>query len=216
MDSSRNILIIGKTGSGKRSISNAIANTTLFEVGGFMKTVSQPPDNLFGEYNNGEKHFRFMHVTISSTQDDKTLEKNVANALNYFQSLNLVLLVFKLEPIDTQLCKKVQTAVSFLEREALSNTAVLVTFCDLLSSRAKEVAQQELQESIPVLRLAKKGTHMICLPQISCVQASLINFFRKSNDENGRLLQNLCNKDEMEVSTLPPTIPGNIFNRVYV
>lgn len=213
----RNILIIGKTGVGKSSITNAILNKDPSDGDSLMK----PPrakQQSFIERRDGQE-IRIEHVSISSTQDDEVLIKNVERALKSLQSLHLVLFVIKLEPIDEQLYEQFSIVMSLLGSEpAVSSiTAVLVTWCDLLNSRGEDMAKKELQEIMKqLLDFAERGVHMISLPQLSCVEDSLYTTIFEKNKNSRKFLQHLCHQPRTEVIYgNSPAGPGKLYTYIY-
>ncbi len=189
----RNILIIGKSGVGKTSITNALLKKDEpSPVDSFMQTDAIK-QRYFRECIEKQLEVKIKHITISSNQ---TEEKDVGTAVKDLKFLNLVLFVLRLEPIDDQLCKQFEKVITCLGPEVSPITAVLVTWFHSFNSRAEEEFVQKLEW---LHGFAKKGIHMICLPQLGYIEEPLRPFLSEKSEKSKKTVQNLFDQAEEKV-----------------
>ncbi len=202
----RNILIIGKTGAGKASIANAILGSNVLYVGTAIESSTRECNDIITvkSHKAGSYNYKVALVDTVGVRDDRQqyqqIRRRIIEALNSFESLSMIILVFKLERFSPQERESFQKAISILKsrlvNDASSITALVVTCCEQKNDQAREEVRRELEMDVTafakVVRFAQKGTFLVGLPKLSELPPELKQFMEQRVTRDEQQLQELA------------------------
>ena len=215
---SRNILIIGKTGAGKASIANAILGSDKFHVGSAIQSSTRRSDDTITvkEHQAGGYNFKIALVDTVGVRDDRQQEhkirRRINEALKSFDSLSMIILVFKLERFSPQERESLQEVISILKSRlanASSITALVVTCCEQKDDQARKEIRRELAmhgtATAEVVQFANNnGTFLVGLPKLSEVPPAVKHFIEQRVKSDEKQLQDLAKQASTKESVCSP------------
>ncbi len=203
----RNILIIGKTGAGKASIANAVLGSKIFHVGGAIQGSTRKSDDraTVKEHQAGDYSYKISLVDTVGVRDDRQqhqkMQRRINEALNNFDSLSMIVLVFKLERFSPQERESLQEVISVLKSRLVNAsliTALVVTCCEQKDDQAREEILRDLAmhgtETAEVVQFAQIGTTLVGLPKLSEVPPALKQFIEQRVTSDVQQLRELAKK----------------------
>ncbi len=203
----RNILIIGKTGAGKASIANAVLGSYVFHVGTTIQSTTRRSDDTITvkEHQTGDYNYKISLVDTVGVRDDRQqnqqIQRRINEALKSFDSLSMIILVFKLERFSPQERESLQEAISVLKSRlvnASSITTLVVTCCEQKDYQAREEILRDLAmhgtETAEVVQFAQIGTTLVGLPKLSEVPPALKQFIEQRVTSDEQQLRELAKK----------------------
>ena len=201
--STRNILIIGKTGAGKATIANAILGSNVFNVRSAIESTTRECDDTiaFDKHLVGGYNYKIALVDTVGVRDDRQqhqqIQRRLGEALTKFDSLSMIILVFKVERFTHQEKKSFQEVISVLKSSsngASSITALVITNCEQKDDKARKGIRDNLamHETAEVVQFAQKGIFLVGLPKLSEVPMELKHFIEQRNKSDEQQLQELA------------------------
>ncbi len=207
----RNILIIGKTGSGKASIANAILSSNVFHVGTAIQSTTRECDDTIKTIEVGQYAYTIALVDTVGVRDDQQHEQiqtRMREALKSFESLSMILLVFKLERFTPQEKVSFQEVVSVLTsrfNNVSAITALIVTCCEQKDDQARNLIRENLamHDTAKVVQFAQKGTFLVGLPKLSEVPPEIKQIIELKINSDEQQLQDLAKQASMKENIQP-------------
>ena len=222
----RNILVLGKIGAGKASIANAILGSCVFFVGTSIQSTTRECNDTIAvkEHEAGCYKYKIALVDtvgVNKQHQDEEIQR-ISKALKSFNSLSMIILVFKLERFTPQERESFQNVISVLKssfKDPSSITALVVTNCEQKDSQAKEEIRRDLAlygtATAEVVQFAQKGTFLVGLPKLSELPLALKQHYELIVKDDEQQLQELAKQASMSESTNPEIGPECWLRKLY-
>ena len=216
MDSRRNVVILGKVGSGKRTLGNHIVGKNVFQRESTLGAV-----NVNYHYTKewgGDTFYRILTVDTESLQfgyiDPLPLIRR------YFQEIHLIIHVVANGRYTDETHNSLMRAVQGFDMRAKPFSALCITHCDGITAENRQALVEEFGEdesrSSEVAAFIGKRILTVGLPDISKVSPSLKEIYQKGIAEDEKAIKQLVKecKQTLRVQDLQTSLCEVIRHRV--
>ena len=201
----RSVVILGKVGSGKRTLGNHIAGKNVF---------SCEPDDLatrnvdvhYGEHMRENTKYRILTVDTESSHTG--YNDPIEHIKKKLEMINLVIFVIPHGRYTSESHNSLQHAVESLNQQANLISALVITHCDSIevSQREKIIAEfRGNSRSSQVVAFMKKGAYAVGFPDVSALPDNLKPIMQQkiaADEEKIRKLVQSCDSP-IKVEDLP-------------
>ena len=197
---SRNVVILGKAGSGKRTLGNHIVGKNIFQR-----------DSALGTRNVGV-HYR--EVTIGNTiyriltVDTESLQTSYNNPIpdiqQKFQEIHSIIFAIPHGRYTDESHWSLMHAVENLHHQAKSVSALVITHCEGMTDEQREAIIAEFREdtrSLQVVAFMKHGTIAVGFPDISTLPPEVKPILQNAIDRDEKAIRKLVERCELPLST---------------
>ena len=167
MSHERNVVILGKVGSGKKTLVNHILGADVFKRGSAVG-ASNVCVHWTGEQWKGDTLYRILTV---DTEGIQTVFSNPLPPIKkYFQNINLIIFVIANGRYTDESHSSLVQAVNSLHQRAKQFSALVITHCeDLADVERKAIIDEFIHDTrtYQVTAFIGKGTHTVGFPNPS-------------------------------------------------
>ena len=211
----RNIILFGKTGSGKATIANRILGSPVFRVttsvGGITRSVGECTGRKKVRSGTSDITYTIKLVDTVEESSTKLRTQHISTEMQSFAEsvrggIHLVLFVFKYG----RLTKEDKNAFDFIIKnyqQCISNiSALVVTCCEGLDDTARKQAVTEFRtegSTISIAEAMKKGILTVGFPNPTTLGEKLKPIYEDSMKTDAEALKDLVAHASMGVS-IPP------------
>ena len=129
----RNVVILGKMGTGKRTLANHIVDEPIFTEPIFTEPNRHSDNKVhYGEKWTQNMLYRILIVHTGGLQTDPLIQ----HIRQHFERIHLIILVTRIGRFTSKNCRSLVCAVESLRRRANCLCALVITHCDDLTDEA--------------------------------------------------------------------------------
>ena len=178
----RNIVILGRTGTGKKTVVNKLLGEERFQVDSAMTSVTREARNMTVEHKTSEVHYKIKILDTlgpySSTIDEETILKEIEEYSTgaSYKGINLILFTFRHGVYERREIEIFNAICEMYKEEIPNISALVVTGCECIDEEGRKRLIEELN-SVTVTRefvqFMKKGIHPVGFPNIKNIKPAL-------------------------------------------
>jgi len=169
----RNIVVLGKTGSGKSTIANKVSGTTSFKVSSSIESVTRKASHTEVEVLSGHVKYNFKIVDTVGLFDTHVKNSSVMQDVKlYFrdkvpEGVNLVLFVFKNGRYSPEEKETFEYLIENFRDDISQISALIITGCEDLDDTGRKNLVEEFKTNAitaPVAKFMGKGIYPVGFP----------------------------------------------------
>ena len=204
----RNILVIGKTGAGKSTVANKIIGQNLFTTSESLESRTSVNSHrdvvVVDERNNNEYSIRMIDTigfedTGNEDRDKTSNEEIIESVKRYFQTytpegLHLIIFVYRKGRFTQEEKKVFDFIVEKFEADIKPLSALVITYCDNETDKAREEIISNFQENRLTRRIANlmgKGIYAVGFPDLENTLALFRPLYMELSDKYVTTLRQL-------------------------
>ena len=200
----RNIIVLGKTGCGKSTVSNHILHSDVFTVNSDVASVTESAAHATAKMEYGGKTYQITMIDTVGLFDTKNrTNKSIIDEVKGCMKskaaggLNLVLFIFKHGRFTAEEEETFQFIINNLKDKIAHVSALIITNCDgkNIQARAKIVEDfKSNDKSAPIAAVMGKGIYTVGFPDLSDMDEDEIPIAQKKITKDEEQLLGLIAK----------------------
>ena len=216
MDSRRNVVILGKVGSGKRTLGNHIVGKSIFQRESTLGAGNA--SYHYAEDWAGETFYRILTVDTASWQSGYF--DPLPFIRNYFQKIHLIIYVVANGRYTDETHNSLMRTVQGFDMRAKPFSALCITHCEGMTAENRRALVEEFEDdesrSSEVAAFIGKRIFTVGLPDISTVSPSFKETYQKGIAEDEKAIKQLMKecKETLRVQDLQTSLCEIIRHRV--
>ena len=206
MNSEANVVLVGRTGSGKRTVANQFAGKNVFEaakssLAASLRSATCIDASVFSTALSG---LNLNVRAIDSCGVDEiisaySVKKSITSFAEKCGGLHLILFVLTLSDVAEENGldeKHLLDVAQCLEKKMYSHCAIVVTHCDGMNEEAKKQAEKKIIMSSVGQRLGLKPERVFCVtfPLLANLSQVKRNMLKEEFEASTKLLQDFVKK----------------------
>ena len=210
----RNVVVVGKSGSGKSSVANNIAGQDLFKIGHTTEseTTRQTHVAVDFRYDNVIYSLKIVDtVGLFDTERGKAGNQAIMDEIKrYFtekfpEGINLVLFVFKKGNFSEEEKETFAFIISEFKKSVSAMSALVITHCDGMEDDEREDCIRDFRTakvSCDIAGFMQKGIYTVGFPDwFTCSETKKEKLFRFTNiqEDSDTLRALIINSSEMSL-----------------
>ena len=204
MSSERNVVILGKVGSGKKTLGNQIFDKDIFQRESILGARNDGVN--FAEYTRGDKHLRILTVDTESLQT--SYNKPFPWIQKHFQAIHLIVFVIANGRYTDESHSSLMQAVKSLPG-AKPFSALVITHCEGITDEERQGIVAEFQSDARTSQIAifiGKEIQTVGFPDISRLPSNLKTIYKAGIRKDQEAIRQLVNRCEHKVSVRDLTV----------
>lgn len=199
----RNVVILGKVGSGKRTLGNHIAGTAIFQPGSVLG--ARKVDHFY-KTHEGEDGTLYK-ILIVDTEGLQARYKDPMPLIKKLEKVHLIIFVIANGRYTDESQRSLNLATNSTFRRANSLCALVITHCEDFAEEQRRHIVAEFKDDVrttQVTALMGKGVHTVGFPDTSELPPELTKIYESGVDSDEKFIRKLvddCN-DGLNVSAL--------------
>ena len=205
LSSSRNIVILGKVGSGKRTLGNHIVGRDIFQLGTALSTGNVGAH--YGEVRIGDTFYRILTVDTESLQTG--YNNPIPDIQQKFQEIHSIIFAIPHGRYTDESHWSLMHAVESLHHQAKSVSALVITHCEGMTDEQREAIIAEFRadaRSSQVVAFVQHGTHMVGFPDLSTLPPTVKAILQNAIDRDEEAIRKLVERCKVPLSV--KSLPG--------
>ena len=175
MEDERNVVILGKAGSGKRTLGNRIAGEEIFHHDHESLTGTGDVGVHYEQATREGTLYRILTVDTESLHT--RINDPIPYIKKYFKVIHMIMFVIAKGRYTGESHRSLQDVIERLDQQAKSVSALVITHCESMNKPAREKIVAKFQDnsrSSEVADFMGKGIHTVGFPGTSDMLPSLI------------------------------------------
>ena len=197
----RNVVILGKVGSGKKTLGNHIVGKDIFPRGSFVGS-----SNVGVCFKARRRDDTLYNILTVDTEDSQTVYKNPLPSIRQnLERIHLIIFVIANgRYTDESHRSLMQTIKSICPERAKPFSALVITHCEGITDveRKRIVADFETdRRSSKVTASIGKGIHTVGFPDLSRLAPNLRGIYQSGIEENEKTIRQLVDECDHPLTT---------------
>lgn len=222
----RNIVVLGKSGSGKSTIANRIVGDEVFRVARSVNGVTKRPQYEETEYCKDDILYKIKMMDTVGLFDpsrDKDNKSIVREAKHFFrknapEGISLVLFVLREGRFTPEEKDTFSILAKNFHREKVNEiSALIVTNCENYDQEERETLKRDLRESALTKSMCEfmhKGIFTVGFPALKTAKVAAKPVFAESALEDAETLRDLVRKCEDKMILTEEILSDSFWEKV--